>query len=64
MIGTVKWYNAKYGYGFIEGEDGVDIFIHKNELPFWTIFLNSGDKLEYMQEETRKGLVATNVKII
>lgn len=64
MKGIVKWYNVRQGYGFIKGEDGVDVFIHKSELPFWTIFLNSGDKVEYIAGKTRKGLIATNVKVL
>jgi len=43
MKGIVKWYSIRQGYGFIEGEDGEDVFIHKNDIPFWTIFLSKGD---------------------
>jgi len=64
MIGKVKWYNTKQGYGFIEGEDGKDVFIHKSEIPFWTIFLNKGDKVEYLKEKSKNGLKATNLKIL
>ena len=63
MKGIVKWYSIKQGYGFIEGEDGEDVFIHKSEIPFWSIFLSKGDKIEYIKENTKKGLIATNVKI-
>lgn len=64
MIGKVKWYNIKQGYGFIKGEDGEDVFIHKSEIPFWTIFLNKGDQVEFLIENTRNGLKATNLKIL
>ncbi len=64
MKGEVKWYNIKQGYGFIKGEDGEDVFIHKNEIPFWTIFLSKGDKIEYTKENTKKGLKAKNLKIL
>ena len=64
MKGKVKWYNIKQGYGFIEGVDGEDIFVHKNDIPFWTIFLNKGDKIEYSKENTRKGIKATNLRIL
>lgn len=64
MKGKVKWYNPRHGYGFIKGEDGTDVFIHKSELPFWTIMLNKGEIVEYSLLETKKGITATNVKII
>jgi len=61
MKGKVKWYNIKQGYGFIEGEDGNDAFIHKSNLPFWTIFLKTDDKLKYIPKKSSKGLEATEV---
>jgi cold shock protein len=64
MKGKVKWYDIKQGYGFIEGEDGKDIFIHKSDIPFWTIFLNKGDNIEYHKENTVKGLKAVEVTMI
>ena len=33
MNGKVKWYNARKGYGFIEGEDGKDVFINRSAIP-------------------------------
>ncbi len=64
MKGKVKWYNIRQGYGFIEGEDGIDVFIHKSEIPFWTIFLNEGDEVEYLKENSKKGLKAKNLRIL
>jgi CspA family cold shock protein len=62
MNGKVKWYDTKQGYGFIEGQDGKDVFIHKSNLPFWTIFLMSGDKVKYTAKKSTKGLEATELK--
>ena len=62
MNGKVKWYDIKQGYGFIEGQDGKDAFIHKSNLPFWTIFLESGDKVRYSTKESTKGLEATELE--
>jgi CspA family cold shock protein len=64
MKGTVLWYNIKQGYGFIKGEDQKDVFVHKTEIPFWTIFLKRGDTVEYIPTETKKGVVATDIKMI
>ena len=64
MKGKVKWYNIKQGFGFIVDEDGKDIFFHKSEIPFWSIFLNKGDKIEYTKEITKRGLKAKNLKIL
>jgi len=62
--GKVIWYSAKQGYGFIKGEDGEDVFIHKSEIPFWTIFLNKGDIIEYIKEDTNKGIKAINLRMM
>jgi len=64
MKGIVKWYDIKQGYGFITGNNGKDIFVHRNDIPFWTIFLKKGDKIEYIKKETNKGLKATNLKML
>jgi CspA family cold shock protein len=63
MKGTIKWYNSRKGYGFIEGEDKKDIFVHRNSIPDGT-YLNEGDQVEYEIEDTDKGPQATNVKKI
>lgn len=63
MIGKVKWYNIRQGYGFIKGRDGKDAFVHKSEVPFWTIYLNPGDKVEYETEQTIHGIKATSLKM-
>ena len=61
MNGTIKWYNPRKGYGFIQVEDGTDVFVHKSAVPQGT-FLNTGDKIEFEIEETERGPNAKNVK--
>ena len=59
MEGTVKWFNAMKGYGFIEQEDGEDLFVHKSQV---VGEINDGDTVEYEVGEGPKGPNAVNVK--
>jgi CspA family cold shock protein len=61
MEGTVKWYNERKAFGFIEIEEGKDVFVHRNALSEGTI-LNEGDPVEFDIEQSPKGPQATNVK--
>jgi len=61
MKGTIKWYNARKGYGFIQGEDEKDVFVHRSSIPAG-IFLNEGDKVEYELEDSDRGPKAINIK--
>ena len=60
--GTVKWFSNKKGYGFIEREDGQDLFVHYtsiNTSGFKT--LTEGDQVSFDIEESDRGPVAKNV---
>ena len=60
--GTVKWFNAKKGYGFISDENGDDIFVHFSALNMSGFkVLEDGDKVEFEVIEGEKGPQAANV---
>lgn len=62
-LGKIKWFNNEKGYGFIQGENDEDIFVHYTTIKqdgFKT--LSEGQMVEYELLETEKGLQAINVK--
>ncbi len=62
-VGKIKWFNNEKGYGFIEGENGEDIFVHYSAIKQDGYkSLSEGQIVEYELLETEKGLQAINVK--
>ena len=63
MTGTVKFYNESKGYGFITNDEtDKDIFVHATALNGTEI--REGDKVEYAEEDGRKGVVAGQVQVL
>lgn len=63
--GKVKWFDEKKGFGFIEREDGSDVFVHFKAITsdgFKT--LSDGQAVEFDVEDGQKGPQAANVNVI
>lgn len=65
FTGTVKWFNASKGYGFIERPDAPDVFVHFTAIQsegYRTLL--EGQQVEFAVEQGPKGLQAADVRII
>lgn len=61
--GTVKWFNNKKGYGFINEESGRDIFVHFSSITMEGYkSLAEGEEVEFEVEESTRGPEAKNVR--
>ncbi len=64
-IGTVKWFNATKGYGFIGREEGDDVFVHFSAINMEGYrALKQDQKVEFEIEQGPKGLQAANVTLL
>jgi CspA family cold shock protein len=63
--GTVKWFNAVKGYGFIGRDDGEDVFVHYSAIAMEGYRkLEEGQQVEFAVETGPKGLQAANVTVV
>ncbi len=62
MVGTVKWFNAEKGFGFIEREGGEDVFVHFSAIRAEGYkSLDEGQRVQFDIEQGQRGAQATNV---
>lgn len=63
--GTVKWFSDRKGFGFIEREEGKDVFVHFSGIrPGGPRSLYEGDKVEFVAEEDQRGPRATDLVVL
>ncbi|MBD9456760.1 cold-shock protein [Pseudomonas sp. PDM05] len=63
--GTVKWFNAEKGFGFIQQEDGTDVFVHYSAIEASGFkSLAEGQKVEFEITPGQKGPQAANVRVV
>ena len=62
--GSVKWFSDQKGYGFIEQENGPDVFVHHSNITAQGFkSLKEGDRVTFDIEQGQKGLTAVNVTV-
>ena len=62
--GTVKWYDADKGFGFVTSDEGEDVFVHVSTLPAGVPALKPGTKIEFGVVDGRRGKQALSVTVL
>lgn len=64
MEGKVKWYDAVKGYGFIQTEDGKDVFVHRSGIKDAQFGLETDQTVQFEIKESDRGPVAFDVEVV
>jgi cold shock protein len=64
-VGTIKWFNAEKGYGFIARDEGPDVFVHYSAITGTGYrSLEEGQRVEFDLKQGTKGPEAANVRVV
>ncbi len=62
--GKVKFYDDEKGFGFIQADDGQEVFLHASALPAGTTGIKAGTRLEFGVADGKKGAQALSVRVL
>ena len=63
-IGKVKWYDTDKGFGFLQAEDGQEVFLHASALPAGVVSLKNGTRVEFGVADGKRGPQALSVRVL
>lgn len=63
-VGKVKWFDTDKGFGFLEKEEGGEVFVHTSALPAGTVALKPGARVEFGVADGKRGEQALSVRVL
>lgn len=62
--GKVKFYDSEKGFGFLQSDEGEEVFLHASALPAGTLALKNGTRVEFGVADGKRGLQALSVRVL
>ena len=62
--GKVKWYDAEKGFGFLQTDEGEEVFLHASALPSGVLTLKNGTRCEFGVAEGKRGIQALSLRVL
>ena len=62
--GKVKWYDTEKGFGFLQTDEGEEVFLHASALPAGTLALKNGTRCEFGVADGKRGMQALSVRVL